>query len=150
MWPREAGEVFVGVRNCPTQVMEGDAPMSDPVSVVTEFLERLSEGKEGFTDAVQRWFTPKTVWENVGLAVTTGPDEALALLNGMGLGGVRIEVLAAAAAGRTVLTERIDYLLGPSGETRIELRCMGAFEIDGDGKIARWTDYFDATPFQQG
>lgn len=123
--------------------------MSDPVSVVTEFLKALSQGKEGFAEAVRRWFTPQTVWENVGLATTVGPDEALGLLNGMGLAGLRIEILAAAAAGRTVLTERIDYLLGPAGETRVELRCMGAFEIDGDGKITRWTDYFDASPFRQ-
>ena len=123
--------------------------MNDPVSVVTEFFEVLSQGRQGFAEAVRRWFKPTTIWENVGLATTTGPEEALALLDGMGLGGVRIEILAAAAVGRTVLTERIDYLLGPAGETRTELRCMGAFEIDGDGKISRWTDYFDASPFRQ-
>jgi limonene-1,2-epoxide hydrolase len=122
--------------------------MSDPVTVVTEFLSTLSRGREGFAEAVRRWFTPASVWENVGLATTTGPDEALALLNGMGLGGLRIEILSIAATGRTVLTERVDYLLGPDGETRIELRCMGAFEVDADGRITRWTDYFDASPFR--
>lgn len=122
--------------------------MSDPISIVTEFLEVLSRGKPGFSEAVRRWFTPQTVWENVGLATTTGPDEALALLEGMGAGGLRIEVLSAAASGRTVLTERIDYLLDPGGATMREIRCMGAFEVDADGKITRWTDYFDTAAFQ--
>jgi limonene-1,2-epoxide hydrolase len=47
-----------------------------------------------------------------------------------------------------VLTERIDYMLDASGATTMQVRCMGAFEVNDAGKIARWTDYFDTAAFR--
>jgi limonene-1,2-epoxide hydrolase len=125
--------------------------MSDPVQVVTEFIETINEGPEGFAKAVARWFTAASVWENVGMSTTTGPDQALGMMQGMAAGGVssiRIEKLAVAGIGRTVLTERIDYMLDADGATRMQVRCMGAFEVDDAGKIVRWTDYFDTAAFR--
>jgi limonene-1,2-epoxide hydrolase len=126
--------------------------MSDPVQVVTQFLATASEGRDGFTKAVRGWFTPQTVWENVGLSTTVGPDEALGLMQNMGgamgVDSLRIENRAVAAQGRKVLTERVDYMLGASGETKMEVPCMGVFEVDADGKITRWTDYFDSAAFK--
>ncbi len=120
--------------------------MSDPIQVVTEFLSAMSEGPDGFTKAIRAWFTPETVWENVGMATTTGPDEALGLMQSMGAAGIaslRIENVAMASTGRKVLTERIDYMLDASGATKTEVRCMGAFDVSPEGKITRWADYFD-------
>jgi limonene-1,2-epoxide hydrolase len=125
--------------------------MSDPVQVVTQFIDTINEGPEGFAKAVTRWFTPASVWENVGMSTTTGPDQALGMMQSMAAGGVsaiRIENLAVAALGRTVLTERIDYMLDAQGASKMQVRCMGAFEVDEAGKITRWTDYFDTAAFR--
>ena len=55
------------------------------------------------------------------------------------------EVLALAASGRTVLTERIDRFA--IGGKSVALPVMGAFEVTADGKIAAWRDYFDMAQF---
>ncbi|SMB41637.1 conserved hypothetical protein [Serratia proteamaculans] len=53
--------------------------------------------------AIQRWFTPSTVWVNEGVAITTGIDEAFALTDVLektvGIATVRIEMLTIAADG---------------------------------------------------
>jgi limonene-1,2-epoxide hydrolase len=125
--------------------------MSDALAIVTEFMEGMGGNKEEVAAAFHRWFTPTTEWENVGLATTTGPDEAIALMSGFeGSAGVvrmRFETLAIAAVGRKVLTERIDHMLDANGKTLGSIRLMGIFEVDGNGKISRWTDYFDAVGF---
>jgi limonene-1,2-epoxide hydrolase len=125
--------------------------MSDPVQVVTRFIDTINEGPDGFAKAVAEWFVADSVWENVGMSTTTGPDQALGVMESMAAGGVssiRIENLAVAGVGRTVLTERVDYMLGADGATRMEVRCMGAFEVNEAGKIVRWTDYFDTAAFR--
>jgi limonene-1,2-epoxide hydrolase len=124
----------------------GEIQMRTPIETVTIFLTRFSEGKEGLYDSVRRWFTPDTVWENVGLAVTTGPAEAIGLAaqfeQQMGVASVAVELLAIAATGRSVLTERIDHLLAADGTEVWGPRVMGIFEIEND-KIVAWRDYFD-------
>jgi limonene-1,2-epoxide hydrolase len=125
--------------------------MSDPVRIVAEFLDTLSQGADGFARAADAWFTPQTVWENVGMATTIGPEQALALMANMsasGIHSIRIETLAIAAQGRKVLTERVDYMLDAAGEAKLPVRCMGVFEVGEDGKIVRWTDYFDTALFK--
>ena len=81
-------------------------------------------------DAIRERFTPATVWENVGLAITTGADEAIGLRRKLeetsGTHGVEIDILA----------------IAPDGAELGAFKVMGIFEIDGD-KIA-WRDYFDS------
>lgn len=125
--------------------------MRTPIETVTIFLKRFSEGKEGLYDSIRRWFTPETVWENVGLVVTTGPEEAMALLGQFeqraGIASVTIELLAIAADGGKVLTERIDHLMAADGTEVEGTGVMGVFEIEND-KIVAWRDYFDTAGAQ--
>ena len=121
--------------------------MSEPIDVVTHFCAAFSEGRSGLHQAIRRWFTPQTVWINVGLATTTGIDEAIALVEQlertMGIDSVRIEMLAIAAAGNKVLTERLDYMVDAAGKVMNEDPVMGIFEVDGESILA-WRDYFDS------
>lgn len=121
--------------------------MSEPIEVVTEFCAAFSQGREGLHRAIRQWFTPETVWINVGLATTTGIDEAIALaeqLEGsMDIASVRIEMLAIAATGNKVLTERIDAMVDAAGTVLSEDPVMGIFEVAGD-RIIAWRDYFDS------
>jgi limonene-1,2-epoxide hydrolase len=120
--------------------------MPTPIETVTAFLTRFSEGKEGLYDSVRRWFTPDTVWENVGLATTIGPEEAIGLAQQfeqqMGVASVVIELRAIAASGNKVLTERIDHLMAADGTEVRGPGVMGTFEI-ANGRIVAWRDYFD-------
>jgi limonene-1,2-epoxide hydrolase len=125
--------------------------MPTPIETVSAFCARFSEGKEGLYDAIRRWFTPKTVWDNVGLAVTTGLDEAIELAKGfeqqMGIAAVVIEMRAIAATGNKVLTERMDHLMAADGTETWGAAVMGIFEIE-NGKIIAWSDYFDTAKTQ--
>lgn len=102
--------------------------------------------------AFRRFFTPSTVWENVGLVTTQGADEAIALLDqfekDVGATHLIVEMLGIAASGDRVLTERIDHMVANDGQRIITLRLMGIFEI-GDGKIVAWRDYFDTAAMQR-
>jgi limonene-1,2-epoxide hydrolase len=117
-----------------------------PRDVVTTFLA-LWERPGGLDQSVRDYFTAATVWENVGLAATTGIDEAIALnaqlAAAMGLATIRVDNLAVAETGNKVLTERIDHMVNAAGETMFSAPVMGIFEIE-DGKIAAWRDYFDS------
>jgi limonene-1,2-epoxide hydrolase len=123
----------------------GERAMS-PSEVVTTFLT-LWEKPGGLDQSVRDYFTAATVWENVGLARTTGPDEAIALNAqlgaAMGLATIRVDNLAVAVTGNKVLTERIDHMVNAAGETTYSAPVMGIFEIE-NGKIAAWRDYFDS------
>lgn len=125
--------------------------MASPVEIVTTFLAKW-EKPEGFAQAVREYFLPDTVWENVGMSKTTGPEEAATLFSGMGGEGgpivMRVDTLAIAAAGDTVLTERVDHVLGPDGKPAISIPVMGTFEVKG-GKIVAWRDYFDTKGFAE-
>jgi limonene-1,2-epoxide hydrolase len=122
-----------------------------PIDTVTAFFARFSEGKEGLQDSIRRWFTPQTVWDNVGLAVTIGPEQAIALATQfeqqMGVASVVIELRAIAASGSKVLTERIDHLIAADGAERWGAGVMGTLEIRDD-KIIAWRDYFDTAATQ--
>lgn len=56
------------------------------------------------------------------------------------------EIVAIAANGATVLTERIDRFV-MNGQP-IALPVMGTFEVRG-GRIAAWRDYFDLADYQR-
>lgn len=116
-----------------------------PGEIVADFIA-LWEEPDGFPRAVERYFTPATVWENHGLLTTTGPDEALGFYREFGrqtgMKGMKIDTLALAVAGSKVLTERIDWILDGEGRAVMKVPVMGIFEIEG-GRIAAWRDYFD-------
>jgi limonene-1,2-epoxide hydrolase len=125
---------------------QGKATVPTPSEVVTTFLARWDK-PGGLDQAIRDCFTPDTVWENVGMATTTGPDEAIALnaqlARTMGFVTIRVDNLAVAETGNKVLTERVDHMVDADGRTLFSAPVMGIFEIEG-GRIAAWRDYFDS------
>ena len=125
--------------------------MATPVETVSAFIAEFNQGKEGMYDALRKYFRPDTVWENVGLAVTTGIDEAIGLTRqfeaAANIDCIKIEILAIAADGKRVLTERIDRMLRPDGSEIWDPRVMGIFEVEGEHIVA-WRDYFDSAGAQ--
>ncbi|CAN5682015.1 hypothetical protein BH09CHL1_BH09CHL1_12570 [soil metagenome] len=118
--------------------------MANPIETVTAFCEAFSEdhGK----GAVRKWFTPDTVWVNEGVSITTGIEEAIAALEAVekavGLKDAQFEMLAIAADGNRVLTERLDRFWRADGSEIGATMVMGIFEIEGDHIVA-WRDYYD-------
>lgn len=125
--------------------------MTTPIEIVNAFAAGFSKGETGMSDTIRAYFTPKTVWENVGLATTTGIEEAIGLLTQFdhGMKGITIEIemLVIVADGNLVLTERIDRMLRADGSEIWAPRVMGIFEVEGD-KIIAWRDYFDTAAAQ--
>lgn len=124
----------------------------EPVTFVRQHLARYATDFDGCCAAMREDFTDRTVWENVGLSLTTGAEEAITLMqqfrDQMGMDRLEIDILAAAGLGNSVLTERVDHLLRADGSIIASIRLMGTLEV-ADGKIVAWRDYFDTAGFQQ-
>jgi limonene-1,2-epoxide hydrolase len=118
--------------------------MPTPIETVTAFCAAFS--KDHGKSAVRQWFTPETVWVNEGVSVTTGIDEAIAALEAVeksfGIKDAHFDMLAIAADGNRVLTERLDRFERADGSQIGAAMVMGIFEVEGD-RIVAWRDYFD-------
>ena len=93
------------------------------------------------------YFTDDAVYHNIPIAPVKGRAAIVATLEQFiaPASNVEFEMLAIAASGNVVLTERIDrfVLAGKS----IAIPVMGTFELTADGKIKAWRDYFDMQQF---
>ena len=116
---------------------------ADPTAVVTEFCKAWEAVD---IDALMAFFADDAVYHNIPIAPVQGKDAIRATIEGFvgGVDKIEFDVLAIAANGSTVLTERVDRFIG--AEKTIALPVMGTFEIV-DGKIAAWRDYFDLNQF---
>jgi len=118
--------------------------MHTPIELVAAFCAACS--KDHGRSAIRQWFTPETVWVNEGVGVTTGIEEAIAMIEASekttGVATVHFDMLAIAADRNRVLTERVDRFERTDGSEILAAKVMGIFEVDGDHIIA-WRDYFD-------
>jgi limonene-1,2-epoxide hydrolase len=124
--------------------------MADAIATVRQFLDSLDassleESLQNLAAAV----TDDFVWQNSGFPTCEGRDAGVAFFRGfaapMGLTGIRVEVLAMAAHGDAVVTERIDHFVGADGQVVASLPLAGTLEVSGD-KVKAWRDYFDPRP----
>jgi len=131
-------------QTCDTSGKMRDKKMPTPIETVTAFS--ASFAKDNGKAAIRRWFTPRTVWINEGVSTTTGIEEAIAFIERPGrspdIAAVHFDLLAIAADGNHVLTERLDRFVRADGSAVAEVKVMGIFEIDGNCIVA-WRDYFD-------
>jgi len=131
-------------QTCDTSSNIGDSKMPTPIETVTAFSAAFAE--DNGKAAIRRWFTPKTVWVNEGVSITTGVEEAIAFLERPGrspdIAAVHFDILAIAADGNRVLTERVDRFVRADGSEIAAAKLMGIFEVDGECIVA-WRDYFD-------
>jgi limonene-1,2-epoxide hydrolase len=117
-----------------------------PESVVLEFCRAIARRD---IDALVAFFTEDAVYHNIPIAPVVGREAIAATFRQfIDPGGeAEFEVRAVAAAGATVLTERVDRFV--LAGKKVSLPVMGAFEITADGKIRAWRDYFDMAMFTQ-
>jgi limonene-1,2-epoxide hydrolase len=116
--------------------------VSSPADVVREFCA-LMERRD--PEALRPLLADDAVYQNVGMPAFTGVD---AIVENMGAqfsmfpDAYAFEIVNIASDGSVVLTERLDYIQTPDG-AKPAIPVMGAFVVGDDGKITRWTDYFD-------
>jgi limonene-1,2-epoxide hydrolase len=119
--------------------------MSNPIDEVLAFFNEWGTMDE-LRASIRARFTPKTVWDNVGLSTTVGIEESIGFLDRYmekfkaARGEVIVERIA--ATGNFVFNERIDNFYRADGSRINSVRAVGLLEMDGP-KILRFSDYFD-------
>ncbi|OBF10351.1 limonene-1,2-epoxide hydrolase family protein [Mycobacterium sp. 852002-10029_SCH5224772] len=116
--------------------------MSSPADVVRNFCALMAQRD---AEALRPLLAEGAVYQNVGMPAFTGPDaivENMAAQFAMFPDAYAFEIVNLASEGSVVLTERLDYIQTPDG-SKPAIPVMGTFVVDDDGRITRWTDYFD-------
>jgi limonene-1,2-epoxide hydrolase len=117
--------------------------MSSPVDVVRKFCALMDERD---AEALRPLIADDAVYQNVGMPASSGVDaivENMAAQFSMFPDAYAFEIVNMASDGAVVLTERLDYIQAPDG-SKPAVPVMGSFVVR-DGKITRWTDYFDVS-----
>ena len=111
----------------------------DNVAIVERFCAAF--GRRDSAELIE-YFADGAVYHNMPMAPVTGKDAIKGVLDMFLKPAASAEfvMLKIAAAGDTVLTERVDKF--SIGGASIELPVAGVFELR-DGKITAWRDYFD-------
>jgi limonene-1,2-epoxide hydrolase len=119
--------------------------MAEPIDVVRQFCDAWGSPDE--IDGALDLLSEDCFYHNIPLDPVEGLEAIRATVQGFSAGveKVEFETLHIAANGNVVLTERIDSFFFP-GNT-IALPVMGTFEVNDDGKITHWRDYFDMNQF---
>jgi limonene-1,2-epoxide hydrolase len=115
--------------------------MTDPIRLVDTFCGLMEQRDAA---ALKPYLADDAVYQNVGMPATVGA-EAIAENLGQQFAvfpdSYAYRMINIAAAGDSVLTERLDMIKTPAGEV-VGVPVMGTFVVH-DGKITRWTDYWD-------
>lgn len=101
-------------------------------------------------DAMLALCADEIVYHNIPMEPVNGTAQMRDMVAGFlaNIASCDWEVHAIAANGNTVLTERTDGFTFKDGR-HAAIRVMGTFEIDADGRIIAWRDYFDMLEFQR-
>lgn len=118
-----------------------------PIDTVTAFIAHWNSGD---MDAMYAMCREDVIWHNIPMEPIHGKPAMRDAVAGfmVGVDSCDWQIHAIAANGNTVLTERTDGFAMKDGR-RAAIRLMGAFELDADGQIAAWRDYFDMAEFSR-
>ena len=115
--------------------------MSDPIEVVQAFCDAMVKRDP---EVLRGYLADDVVYQNTGMAAKKGVEDVLGDLAGqfaMFPSSYEYRMQNIAGTGGVVLTERVDMITDFDGNPH-GVPVMGTF-IVWDGKITRWTDYFD-------
>jgi limonene-1,2-epoxide hydrolase len=115
--------------------------MRQPIDVVREFCDLMVNRDP---ETLRGYLADGAVYQNTGMAAAMGIDAVLENLSGqfaMFPDSYEYRTQNIVADGEVVMTERLDMIKGPDGTVH-GVPVMGTL-IVRNGKITRWTDYFD-------
>ena len=117
---------------------------ASPTAVVHEFLAAWNANDLRHVVACLH---PDVVYHNSPVAPIHGRDAVYRYLTAQGVfDWIDWKVLAIAASGNKVLTERVDDF--SRGGIEVSLPLMGIFEVE-EGLITAWRDYFDMDMYRR-
>jgi len=120
--------------------------VSDPVAVVEALVAAFNRRD---TVAIADMLADEVVCAGIPLEPAQGRDATMAMLAPfLAAEAVDWRILAIAANGPVVFAERDDRFRF-AGKDWTSVRAAGVFEIDGDGRIAAWRDYFDLAELER-
>jgi limonene-1,2-epoxide hydrolase len=97
------------------------------------------------TDQIVASFTDDAVYHNISLEPLVGKAEIRDFVAGYeGRPAEPAEIRHQLATGNLVMNERVDHVT--LGDRKFDVPICGVFEIR-DGRISRWTDYYDSGQF---
>jgi limonene-1,2-epoxide hydrolase len=117
--------------------------MTAAKQVVRQFCDLMSKRDP---ESLRPYLADNVTYQNTGMPASVGAEETIANLAGqfgMFPDSYEYRMKNIVAEGEVVMTERQDMIKGPDG-TLHPVPVMGTF-IVRDGKIVRWTDYWDTT-----
>jgi limonene-1,2-epoxide hydrolase len=119
-------------------------PANSPEQIVRDFCAAIPrlDVKE-----LVGFFSEDAIYHNIPIAEVQGTEAITATLNQFLAPSEagEFEILALAVDGNRVLTERVDRFT--VGGKQVALPVMGTFEVNPEGKITAWRDYFDMKQF---
>jgi limonene-1,2-epoxide hydrolase len=116
-----------------------------PQEIVEAFIAAWNRGD---APAAFAMMADDVVWHNIPMEPAVGLAGVQALMAQFPpIEGTEWITHHIAASGNVVLTERTDRFL-VAGRWRA-IRVSGTFEINAEGKVAKWRDYFDMAEFQR-
>ncbi len=117
-----------------------------PAEIVTAFIEAIERKDVAAAVALA---SPDISYENMPIAPVVGHEALANTLQAFlePAGEVDWQILSQYEFGSTVINERLDRF--QIGGGWLELPIAGVFEIDADGKISLWRDYFDMGSYQR-
>jgi limonene-1,2-epoxide hydrolase len=102
--------------------------------------------------AFRETFADDCIWENAGMPVVRGYDEAYEKIllpsnaDPFHMDAIRVDTLNITTKGNTVFHERIDHMLRADRSLIISIAIAGVTEFDDAGRIRHWRDYCDPAP----
>jgi limonene-1,2-epoxide hydrolase len=117
-----------------------------PEEIVNEFMARVVRMD---LDAACALVSDDCEYDNVPISKVYGPDGIKGVLGAMvgALEEVDWVIHRQVAVGNLVMNERTDRF-GMNGKW-MDLPVAGVFEVNDDGKITLWRDYFDMNTFTE-
>ncbi len=117
-----------------------------PQETVESFIQAWNDMD---LDTAYAMMAEDIVWHNIPMEPAIGVEGAKKLMEGFPpIVKIDWKTHHIAVNGNVVQTERTDSFTFENGKTA-SIRLMGIFEVDADGKIAKWRDYFDMLEFQR-
>ena len=117
---------------------------NDPEQIIRDFCAAFANLDP---DEVMSYFGPDPTYHNMPGPPAVGGAAVRATVEGF-LGRwskTEWQLLNIASSGNVVFAERLDVT--EEGDKHVDLPCVGVFELDDDGKIHIWRDYFDANTY---
>lgn len=115
-------------------------------SVVRRFMEAWSRWQ---AEELAGFFTEDAAWADGHSAPCIGIDAIKSRLEAIGrlLPGPTVDVKNLLANSGTVMVERIDIVQFKGKTFNVEV--TGVFDLDNDGRITRWRDYYDSRTLEE-